>query len=187
MCATCGPFTDAGPFADALTSHHSGAGGFDYGLHTICPRKHRLLLLVENNEVAQAVLRRQFAGVRLHSNGEEMKFSALPTRGLRFIAVHCGSLRFIAVYFDGSLRTRCPTAVEDLEALPEEVDAVIASFPCTNVSSIGRREGIHGPATGLVCHVWRLLKTRPVEWVVLENVVGLLDQVGALLRSVLHC
>ena len=146
-------------------------------MHTICPRKHRLLLLVENNEVAQAVLRRQFAGVRLHNNGEEMKFSALPARGLRFIAVH----------FDGALGTRCPTAVEDLEALPEEVDAVIASFPCTNVSSIGRREGIHGPATGLVCHVWRLLKTRPVEWVVLENVVGLLDQVGALLRSVLHC
>ena len=72
-------------------------------MHTICPRKHRLLLLVENNEVAQAVLRRQFAGVRLHSNGEQMKFSTLPTRGLRFTAVHCGSLRFIAVHC-GSFR-----------------------------------------------------------------------------------
>lgn len=62
--------------------------------------------------------------------------------------------------------------------LPEDIDLVVAGFPCTDVSRVGNKRGLAGEHTGLVDQVWRLLegaKRRP-PWVLLENVVGLLDR-----------
>jgi len=69
--------------------------------------------------------------------------------------------------------------VAELERLPPDTELVSASFPCVDVSRAGGRAGIDGAATGLVRHVFRLLgdPTGPrVPWVLLENVVGLLDR-----------
>lgn len=63
--------------------------------------------------------------------------------------------------------------VRELEKLPP-VDLVTAGFPCTDLSQAGRMKGITGEASGLVGDVFRLLRGRPVPWVLLENVRNML-------------
>lgn len=58
----------------------------------------------------------------------------------------------------------------------------MAGFPCIDVSRAGLRRGLDGQSTGLVRHVFRLLRVaqanrRPIPWVLLENVEALLDRV----------
>lgn len=70
------------------------------------------------------------------------------------------------------------TDVANLRSLPA-VDVVTAGFPCTDLSQAGRTAGIEGSASGLVAHVFRLLreaqrrKQQPT-WLVIENVPNLL-------------
>lgn len=65
----------------------------------------------------------------------------------------------------------------DLEEEPG--DLWIGGFPCQDVSSAGKRAGINTQRTGLI---WTLLdlwdRTPGVEWLLLENVPGLLWGVG---------
>lgn len=65
--------------------------------------------------------------------------------------------------------------VRSLKSLPE-VDAVAAGFPCQDLSQAGRTAGIHGEQSGLVGHVFRLLKSRSglPKWIVFENVRNML-------------
>jgi DNA (cytosine-5)-methyltransferase 1 len=61
--------------------------------------------------------------------------------------------------------------IRDLRRL-ERCDAVVAGFPCQDLSQAGLTEGIHGKSSGLVKNVFRILEaTRPrPTWLVLENV-----------------
>lgn len=57
----------------------------------------------------------------------------------------------------------------------QETELLAAGFPCIDVSRAGLRRGLEGKSTGLVRHVFRLLRVaararRPVPWVLLENV-----------------
>ena len=70
-----------------------------------------------------------------------------------------------------------------VESLPGDTELLVAGFPCVDVSRAGLRRGIRGKSTGLVKHVFRLLKVakddnRPINWVLLENVEALLDRIG---------
>lgn len=74
------------------------------------------------------------------------------------------------------LRDRFPSAeiaddVRSLDGVPE-CDALLAGFPCQDLSQAGRTRGIAGRNSSLVSHVFRLLDgmQRPPRWVVLENV-----------------
>lgn len=65
--------------------------------------------------------------------------------------------------------------------IPQETELLAAGFPCIDVSRAGLRQGLDGRSTGLVRHVFRLLRRaaaarRPVPWVLLENVEALLDR-----------
>jgi len=69
--------------------------------------------------------------------------------------------------------------VASIENLPKETELLAAGFPCVDVSLAGNRSGIYGAQTGLWLHIVRLLqkaqrKSRPVPWVLLENVPGIL-------------
>jgi DNA (cytosine-5)-methyltransferase 1 len=64
----------------------------------------------------------------------------------------------------------CERDIAELKSLPTDVDAVIAGFPCQDLSQAGLTLGIRGERSGLVGHVFRLLDSRRVPWVVLENV-----------------
>ncbi len=62
-----------------------------------------------------------------------------------------------------------------LEALPRNVNLVTAGFPCQDLSQAGKTAGIEGSRSGLVGEVFRLLRKRPTEWVILENVPFMLQ------------
>ncbi len=74
--------------------------------------------------------------------------------------------RFPGVKLHGDIRS--------LQELPRGVDIVTAGFPCTDLSQAGRTAGISGSESGLVAHVFRLLESQDVEWLVLENVRNML-------------
>jgi DNA (cytosine-5)-methyltransferase 1 len=68
--------------------------------------------------------------------------------------------------------------VTSVESVPR-VDVLTAGFPCTDLSQAGRTAGITGEASGLVAHVFRLLRTAKGEgnlptWLVIENVSNML-------------
>lgn len=58
------------------------------------------------------------------------------------------------------------------------VDVVIGGFPCQDVSSMGARAGLAGHRTGLFWEVCRIVEEIRPQWLVLENVVGLLTSNG---------
>ncbi|MEV7582109.1 DNA cytosine methyltransferase [Streptomyces erythrochromogenes] len=76
--------------------------------------------------------------------------------------------------------------VQHLRALPGDVDVVTAGFPCQDLSQAGRTAGIGGEQSGLVSHVFRLLKKHHPRWLVLENVRNMLvlDKGKAMLHLV---
>ncbi|MBI0374706.1 DNA (cytosine-5-)-methyltransferase [Streptomyces albiflaviniger] len=76
--------------------------------------------------------------------------------------------------------------VQHLKALPNDVDVVTAGFPCQDLSQAGRTAGIGGEQSGLVSHVFRLLKKHHPRWLVLENVRNMLvlDKGKAMLHLV---
>lgn len=81
------------------------------------------------------------------------------------------------------LRARFPHAglvddVRSIERLPSGTDVVCAGFPCQDLSSVGRKQGIEGARSSLVGEVFRLLKENPVPWLVLENVPFVLQLGG---------
>ena len=76
------------------------------------------------------------------------------------------------------LRQHYPNAlfasdIADVEIIPQ-VDIITAGFPCQDLSQAGLKKGIEGSQSGVVQHLFRILKnieteSRP-EWIVIENV-----------------
>lgn len=69
--------------------------------------------------------------------------------------------------------------VQTLRDLPADVDLLSAGFPCTDLSQAGRTKGITGKASGMVAHVFEILKHRKARRmklpdVVIENVANML-------------
>lgn len=60
--------------------------------------------------------------------------------------------------------------VRTLDDLPRGTDMLTAGFPCQDLSQAGGTRGIDGEKSGLVTHVFRLLKTKKLPWVLIENV-----------------
>jgi DNA (cytosine-5)-methyltransferase 1 len=63
-----------------------------------------------------------------------------------------------------------PEDVTELETLPFGTDLVAAGFPCKDLSQAGQTNGINGKQSGLVSHVFRVLASSKVPWVLIENV-----------------
>jgi DNA (cytosine-5)-methyltransferase 1 len=68
------------------------------------------------------------------------------------------------------------------------VELICGGFPCQDVSTAGRREGLGGKHSGLWWEFHRLLRELRPTWVVVENVPGLLScrrgrDMGTILRS----
>lgn len=81
----------------------------------------------------------------------------------------------------------CANDVRELRSLPEEVDLLVGGFPCQDLSQAGMTAGISGARSGLVGEVFRLLDTRPVPCVVLENVSFMLQlQKGRGMRTLIE-
>lgn len=57
----------------------------------------------------------------------------------------------------------------------ERVDVIVGGFPCQDLSAMGRQRGLEGARSGLFYEVARILTELRPQWVVLENVTGLLS------------
>ena len=68
--------------------------------------------------------------------------------------------------------------VATLPGLPAGTELLTAGFPCQDLSQAGRTAGLAGRKSGLVEHVFRLLDSQPVPWVLLENVSFMLHLDG---------
>ncbi len=58
------------------------------------------------------------------------------------------------------------------------VDLICGGFPCQDVSVAGRREGLAGEQSGLWFEFRRIIAELGPQWVVIENVPGLLSSTG---------
>ena len=65
--------------------------------------------------------------------------------------------------------------VRTLRSLPNSVDLLTAGFPCQDLSQAGMGAGIMGNQSGLVGHVFRLIRRRHPTWLLLENVQFMLQ------------
>ncbi len=75
--------------------------------------------------------------------------------------------------------------VTTLDRLPRGTELVAAGFPCQDLSQAGQTKGIRGRQSSLVDHVFRLLRSSDVPWVLLENVPFMLQLGrGAALRHI---
>jgi DNA (cytosine-5)-methyltransferase 1 len=83
-----------------------------------------------------------------------------------------------AVLADRFKDVRIVDDIADLKVLPSGTDLVVGGFPCQDLSQVGRTAGLNGSKSSIVSQVFRLLETRPVEWVLLENVPFMLHLNG---------
>lgn len=60
----------------------------------------------------------------------------------------------------------------------ESVDCIVGGFPCQDLSSMGKRQGISGERSRLFYEAMRIVEELRPQWVVIENVTGLLTSSG---------
>lgn len=75
--------------------------------------------------------------------------------------------RFPGVPIHGDVRT--------LKEIPADTDLLTAGFPCQDLSQAGGTKGITGERSGLVGEVFRILRSREIPYVLLENVPFMLQ------------
>ena len=72
------------------------------------------------------------------------------------------------------------------------IDVITGGFPCQDLSVAGRREGLAGERSGLWFEYHRIIDELKPQWVVIENVPGLLSSNGGadfaiVLRGLVEC
>ena len=80
--------------------------------------------------------------------------------------------KVLAERFNSDDLTRAPiyNDVKELQAEGLDFDIITAGFPCQDISSAGRGEGLEGERSGLFFEIIRLVKEATPPWVFLENV-----------------
>ena len=78
------------------------------------------------------------------------------------------------------LRSRFPHVpihhdIRELKSLPTNTEMVTAGFPCQDLSQAGMTQGINGSKTGVVSHLFRLLRQQDIPHVLIENVPFMLQ------------
>jgi DNA (cytosine-5)-methyltransferase 1 len=120
--------------------------------------------------VAQDMIVGLFAGV----GGLEHGFHEHGWRTEMFCEIDSGAQAVLADRFPD---VDLVPDVRRLRSLPKGVVLVTAGFPCQDLSQAGLTEGIHGERSGLVDHVFRLVKRKQggPTWLLLENVPFMLQ------------
>jgi DNA (cytosine-5)-methyltransferase 1 len=110
-----------------------------------------------------------FAGV----GGLELGFDRLGAETKFLCENDLYAIRVLEEHFCG---TRLHGDISSLARLPK-VDAVLAGFPCQDLSAVGRRAGIAGERSGIVDTLFDLIEASPAKpkWIVLENVPFMLQ------------
>lgn len=67
------------------------------------------------------------------------------------------------------------TKLREREIRSVPIDIIYGGFPCQDISFIGKRQGLKGKESGLIKHVYRLVKELKPQYVFLENVFGIMS------------
>jgi len=109
-----------------------------------------------------------FAGI----GGIELGFARAGHRTAIFSEIDPSASAVLKARFKG---IENQSDITKLRQLPREVDLVAGGFPCQDLSQAGQTVGIEGANSGLVNHVFRLLRSRQIDTVALENVPFMLQ------------
>jgi DNA (cytosine-5)-methyltransferase 1 len=109
-----------------------------------------------------------FAGI----GGLELGLSRAGHHAELLCEIDAGAVEVLKARFPGVPIQRDVTSIR---SLPKNIDLVAAGFPCQDLSQAGMTRGIGGKQSGLIDHVFRLLRSREVPWVLLENVPFMLN------------
>lgn len=60
--------------------------------------------------------------------------------------------------------------IRQMKFLPRNTELITAGFPCQDLSQAGQTQGINGMKTGVVSHLFRLLRKHDIPNVLIENV-----------------
>jgi DNA (cytosine-5)-methyltransferase 1 len=119
-----------------------------------------------------------FAGI----GGLELGLRRAGHRVLAMCEIEPSARRVLAKHFPGAGLLE---DVRHVRSLPRGTDILVAGFPCQDLSQCGRTRGLKGRNSGLVREVFRILETRKVPWVLLENVPFMLNlNGGRTMRSI---
>lgn len=121
--------------------------------------------LCERDEYRRAVLAERFSGVELWDDVREVAASGR-ARQLAGVVGSVGSRS------DGG---RGRSGAKDGN---DRVDLLCGGFPCQDLSVAGRRAGLAGERSGLFFEFARIAESVRPEWLLIENVPGLLSSNG---------
>lgn len=136
----------------------SGVGGWDQGLEAAgfgTP-----LWMCEIGAFQRKVLAKRYPGVRVYED----------VRRLHGAGIHIGDSEIPSA--SGELH---PRPAECPDCITEPPDILVASPPCQDLSVAGKRAGLAGVRSGLFFDFARIAGELRPEWVLLEQVPGLLS------------
>lgn len=118
--------------------------------------------------LAQPSIRRhEVAGLFAGIGGIELGLSRSGHRALMLCEIEPAARVVLKARFPGVV---LEPDITKLKRLPESTTLMAGGFPCQDLSQAGKTAGIEGRNSGLVTHVFRLLKEQRVPWLLLENV-----------------
>ena len=140
--------------------------------------------LVREIRSEYAVRRFRVAGLFAGIGGIELGFKKAGHSTELLCEIDEGAQAVLNARFDSDIPKNAD--VTRLEGFPKATNLVAAGFPCQDLSQAGKTRGIQGSNSGLVGEVFRLLRLKPIPWVVLENVPFMMQLGGgAALKVVL--
>jgi len=109
-----------------------------------------------------------FAGIA----GLELGLERSGHQTLMFCEIDLGAREVLKDHFPG---IPIYSDVRHLKSLPSNTELVTAGFPCQDLSQAGLTRGINGSKTGVVSHLFRLLRNQDIPHVLIENVPFMLQ------------
>ncbi|MEG4574256.1 DNA cytosine methyltransferase [Microcoleus sp. N3A4] len=109
----------------------------------------------------------ELAGRLVNSN------SQIKLETIEFIEINPYAQRVLGEHFP---EIPIHSDVRSYNAIPHKADVFFCSFPCTNTSAAGKKEGLAGNESGLWFEALRCIIIGRPMFVIIENPVGLIDR-----------
>jgi len=99
--------------------------------------------------------------------------SQVKFRTIEFVEINPQAQQVLRSHFPG---IPIHSDVRSYNATPHKADVYFVSFPCTNTSAAGKKEGLAGNESGLWFEALRCIIIGKPTFVIIENPVGLIDR-----------
>lgn len=123
----------------------------------------------ENNPIKKLTVGSLFSGI----GGFDLGFESVGMKTVWQVEIDSKCLEVLEKHFPDVKRYKDVKEVGKHNL--ETVDIICGGFPCQDLSVAGRREGLKGERSGLWYEFERIIGELKPEWVIVENVHGLLS------------